>query len=72
VDSISTSIRLQWTVSEFYASGGSTTFCDRMAASLGIQAADIKVVSVYQGSVIVNFITTLESAESRQAYSDAS
>lgn len=32
-----------------------TTFTDRMAAVLGVHAADIKVVSVYEGSTIVDF-----------------
>ena len=31
------------------------TFADRMAASLGLHAADIKVVQIYQGSTIVDF-----------------
>jgi hypothetical protein len=48
-------IRLEFTVKEFFASGGIVTFADRMAAVLGIHAADIKVVSVYEGSTIVDF-----------------
>lgn len=40
-------------MSEFYADGGTTKFVDRLAASLGIHASTIKIVSVYQGSVIV-------------------
>lgn len=42
-------------MTEFYADGGTTKFIDRMAASLGIHASTIKVVSVYTGSVIVEF-----------------
>jgi hypothetical protein len=42
-------------VSEFYKSGGTTLFQDRIAASLGIKPANIKIVSVYQGSVFVDF-----------------
>ena len=48
-------VRLEFTVTEFFASGGVTSFVDRMAASLGIHAADIRVVSVYEGSVIIDF-----------------
>ena len=55
VDSIQTNIRMNWTLSEFYASGGTTQFSDRVAASLGISVANVKIVSVYQGSVVVEF-----------------
>lgn len=55
IDSIQSSVRLNWTVSQFYASGGTTQFQDRIAASLGIKPANIKIVSVYQGSVFVDF-----------------
>jgi hypothetical protein len=55
IDSIQTSIRLNWTMSSFFASGGTTTFADRVAASLGIKPSNIKVVSVYEGSVIIDF-----------------
>jgi hypothetical protein len=53
IDSIQANVRLNWTMSEFFADGGTTKFVDRIAASLGIKAANIKVVSVYLGSVIV-------------------
>lgn len=46
---------MNWTLNEFYSSGGTTKFVDRIAASLGIKAANVKVVSVYQGSVVVDF-----------------
>lgn len=52
-DSIMVSVRLDWTLDEFYASDGITTFADRMAAVLGVHASQIKVVAVYKGSVIV-------------------
>ena len=55
IDSIQSSVRMNWTMSQFFADGGTTTFADRVAASLGIKPANIKVVSVYQGSVIVDF-----------------
>lgn len=54
-DAIMTSVRMEWTLAEFYADGGVTTFTDRVAAALGIHASQIKVVAVYQGSVIVDF-----------------
>lgn len=42
-------------MSEFFASGGTTTFADRIAAALGIKAQNVKVVSVYEGSVVLDF-----------------
>ncbi len=37
-------IRMEFTFREFFARGGIVTFVDRMAASIGLHAADIKVV----------------------------
>lgn len=39
----------------FFADGGTTKFVDRLTASLGIHASNVKVVSVYEGSLIVNY-----------------
>ena len=46
---------MEWTMDEFYSKGGTTAFVDRIAGSLGIHASTIKVVSVYQGSLVVNY-----------------
>jgi hypothetical protein len=54
-DAIMLAIRMEFTMAEFFAKGGITTFTDRMAASLGIHRADLKVVTVYEGSTIVEF-----------------
>lgn len=54
-DAIQTMVRMEWTVDEFFAEGGTTTFADRLAGSLGIHASTIKVVSVYMGSLVVNY-----------------
>ena len=54
-DAIMLAIRMEFTMSEFYGKGGVTTFTDRMAAVLGIHRADLKVVTVYEGSTIVEF-----------------
>lgn len=40
---------------EFFSNGGTTKFIDRVAGSLGIHASTIKVVSVYEGSVVLNY-----------------
>jgi hypothetical protein len=46
---------------EFYDQGGPTSFIDRVSASLGIHASQMKVVAVYQGSVVVEY--EIEPAE---------
>ena len=54
-DAIMLGIRMEFTLDEFFDAGGVVTFTDRMAATLGIHAADIKVVQVYEGSTVVEF-----------------
>lgn len=39
----------------FFSNGGTTSFMDRVAGSLGIHASTIKIVSVYEGSLVVNY-----------------
>lgn len=55
-DAIMASVRMEWTFGEFFAEGGSTTFADRMAAALGIHASEIKMVAVYEGSLIIDYM----------------
>lgn len=55
-----TSVRMEWTLAEFYDSGGVTTFTDRVAAALGVHASTIKAVAVYEGSVVVEFFIDAE------------
>lgn len=55
VDQIRVKVRMDWTLSAFFAEGGTTRFVDRLASALGIHASNIKIVAVYQGSVIVDF-----------------
>jgi len=61
-----TKVRMEWTLDEFYSSGGVTRFVDRLAASLGIPSYRIKTVAVYEGSVIVNFYIDPEEGESAE------
>lgn len=63
-DAIMTKVRMNWSLDEFYAEGGTTRFVDRLAASLGIAANRIKTVAIYEGSVIVNFIIEAEEGQS--------
>lgn len=44
----------------FFKNGGTTKFIDRVAGSLGIHASTIKVVSVYEGSVVLNYDITVD------------
>jgi len=46
---------MEWTLQEFYAEGGTTTFADRLASSLGIHPSAIKVVGVYEGSLVLKY-----------------
>jgi len=46
---------MEWTMNEFYGNGGVTSFTDNVAAALGIHASQIKVVAVYEGSVVVEY-----------------
>lgn len=54
---------------EFYASGGPTSFIDRVSAALGIHASQMKVVAVYTGSVVVEY--EIEPEENSSSSSDA-
>lgn len=60
-DAIMLAIRLETTVRNFYEDDGITTFYDTMASILGINAADLKVVQVFEGSAIIQII--VNSAE---------
>jgi len=46
---------MEWTMNEFFDNGGTTSFIDKVAGSLGIHASTIKVVGVYDGSVVVDY-----------------
>jgi len=48
-------VRMEWTFAEFFFDGGTTRFIDRLASSLGIHFSEIKIVSVYEGSVIIDY-----------------
>jgi len=69
-DSIQTLVRMEWTVSEFFSAGGTTSFVDRLAGSLGIHASTIKVVSVYEGSLVVNYEMTANEDEPDMSLED--
>lgn len=57
-DAIQTKVRMEWTMAEFFDSGGTTTFVDRLCGSLGIHASTVKIVGVSEGSVEVNYEIT--------------
>jgi hypothetical protein len=54
-NAIQTMVRMEFTMENFFKGGGTTTFMDRIAGSLGIHASTIKIVSVYEGSLVVNY-----------------
>jgi len=39
VDAIVSNVRMEWTMDEFYSSGGTTSFIDRVSSALGIHAS---------------------------------
>jgi len=49
---------MEWSLDSFFKEGGTTKFVDRLAGSLGIHASTIKIVSVYEGSVVLNYAIT--------------
>lgn len=49
---------------EFFSNGGTTKFVDRLTASLGIHASQVKIVSVYEGSLVVNYEMEPEEGQS--------
>jgi len=55
-------------MASFFASGGTTTFIDRLAGSLSIHSSDIKVVSIYEGSLILNYAITNENDDKDYLY----
>jgi len=46
---------MEWTFEDFFAKGGTTSFIDRLTGSLGIHASTVKIVSVYDGSLVLNY-----------------
>jgi len=68
---------MEWTVDAFFSNGGTSTFLDRISGSLGIHASTIKVVSVYEGSLVINYDINVEdpaddSSSSSESASTAS
>lgn len=63
-DAIMTNVRMAWTLNEFYASGGPTSFIDRVSASLGLHASQFKVVAVYTGSIVVDYQISVDTSSS--------
>jgi hypothetical protein len=58
---------MEWTWDAVFADGGTTSFVDRLTASLGIHASEVKIVSVYEGSLIVNYEISVEDDEDGSA-----
>jgi len=59
VDSFPANVRMDWSMDEFYAQGGHTTFADRVAGTMGVHSSQVKVVNVYKGSVVVDFVVDI-------------
>jgi hypothetical protein len=63
-------VRMSFDLSSFFDDGGTTTFMDRLAGSLGIHASTIKVVSVYEGSVVLDYEIGVDSDDVADEDSD--
>jgi len=61
-------VRMKQTLTQFYSSGGTSKFSDRIASALGIHPSRVKVVAVYEGSVVVEYAVEAEEevAETQQ------
>ena len=55
VDAIQGFVRIDWTMSEFFAADGPSKFINRIASVLNIAPSRIKVAGIREGSVIVDF-----------------
>ena len=62
-DSIQSNVRMEWTMDEFYGAGGVTSFVDRVSAALGIHASQMKVVAVYEGSLVVDYVIEPDNSD---------
>jgi len=62
-NAVMANVRMQWSLTDFYADGGTSKFADRVASALGIHASRIKVVAVYEGSVVVEYTVEAETTE---------
>ncbi len=56
MDSIQLSFRLQSTVSDFYSTGGTDKFVRNLASAIGINTSRIRILGVYEGSVVVDSV----------------
>lgn len=55
VDSIQLNTRIQTTVAEFMKADGPTAFVNSLAAVLGLDTSQIKIVGIREGSVVLNY-----------------
>jgi hypothetical protein len=55
---------MEWTLESFYAKGGTTTLADRICGVLGIHASQLKIVSIYEGSLVLNYELTSDDGSS--------
>jgi len=62
-EAIQSNVRMSWTMDEFFEKGGPTSFIDRVSAALGIHASQMKVVAVYEGSLVVDYEIAPEETE---------
>lgn len=57
-------VRMEQSLDKFFNEGGTTKFVDRLTSSLGIDPSTVKIVSVYEGSLVVNYNLEVKEPES--------
>lgn len=67
---VACSVRMKWTITDFFAAGGTTKFVDRLASSLGIFASQIKIVSLYEGSLVVDYDIVSQNNDANEEETD--
>ena len=55
-NSVKVSLKFDTTLDDFYANNGEALFIDKMTAFLGITSDRIRIVTIRQGSVIIDFL----------------
>lgn len=53
-------MRMEMAIDDFYTNDGPTLFIDSMAAFLGISSDKMRIVSIVEGSVVIDYEITMD------------
>ena len=62
-------MRIDWTMSEFFAADGPSKFINRISSVLNIEPSRIKIAGIREGSVIVDFTVEPDGTQTPQLQS---